>query len=154
MGMLGMIFGLAFIYGFSNYFKKLWIHVLFIGIIGLSMVQIQIKHTFFEERLLSFERTFEMNKPYQKLYIPMKKFNWGKIWYPYQVPVESLMYSSLYNKNNSKTILIELSNEGIDSTILTRKKFLNIEKLEKNLNKKYFNLPEVGYHLTEQVGWE
>ncbi|MFK7937473.1 MAG: hypothetical protein AB8G22_28415, partial [Saprospiraceae bacterium] len=153
MGMLGMIWGLAIIYGFLPYFKKVWWYALLVFTLVWSVHQIETKHLFFKRRLLAFDRTFALNEPQRKLYVSLKKFNWGTIWYPYQVPLETLMWTSLEDKNASKTILVDVVNYEIDSTIQQRTKFLNEERLEKTLNEKYFNLPEGNYHITDKVSW-
>lgn len=153
MGMLGMVFGIAYLYAFTEQIKKVWVQLLFASIIIFSVHQIEVKHLFFKRRLQAHNKTFALNEPHRKLHIGLKDFNWQKMWYPYQVPLESLMLTSLEGKEYSKTTQVN-PDWWPDQDVINSTNFLDANKGVRRLNPRYFSLPEEGYFITDKVGWK
>lgn len=157
MGMLGMVYGLAIIYAFNKYFQKKWALV-GLGLLIIScLYQIQEKHAFFEKRLEAFDKTFEMNPGHNKLFVRSKDFNWSKMWYPYSIHFETLMWTSWKGgKENSKFIFIGTKKHDYkpEDNPISRNIFPMDNKPDKYLNSKYFSLPDTVYFATEKVGWK
>ncbi|MEM7102844.1 MAG: hypothetical protein AAF502_06940 [Bacteroidota bacterium] len=153
IGMLGTVFGLGILYGFKPWFNKLWFHLLLVGLIALSVIQIHEKHNFFENRLKAMDKTFEMNDNHPKLFVELKDFNWENMWYPYEVPLESLIWTSLRGKEHGKTIYVDASKYRTTVDVDAIEGFYGFGKAGP-LNEKFFDLPEVKYKLTDKVAWK
>jgi len=154
MGMIGMTIGLSLIYGFEPYWQKPWLMILFSILILICAFQIYKKHDFFEQRLKTFDKTFELNPGEDKLFVDMKFYNWDKMWHPYGMAYESLMWTSLRGKEQGKLIYIDTKARKLnsaDSPVM--EKILPFDNDDQTLNENYFIWPRHGYSVTTKVGW-
>jgi len=156
IGMFGMIWGLAIIKALE--LKELGAHVklLLLGLLlSICFVQIYMKHDFFEQRHI-YQKTHMKNYlalGQSKTLIKLDKFNWEKLWYPYEFPHETIMISALDEDMEPASIFVDYDGKNVD------------EYLEKDytmlafygncgLNPKFFKLPKQKYiRVDDNLPW-
>jgi len=157
LGMLGMIWGTAIYFYVKDVELKYWMTI-FVGLVLVfSMIRIFEKEYVLRERLEGYEKTFEMYPDQVKLFAPLNLHDWDKFWYPFEMPVETLMLSSLDGKKNSKTIFVDYDVLGTDGFIEEGDYFISFnQKLSLDLlNPKFFKLPDdQPYIRIEKVSWK
>ncbi len=152
MGMLGMVFGLAMILAFRQHLNSIGRLLLFTIMIAWCVHQIEVAHLFFERRLEKMDKTFEMNNNHPLLFVELKDFNWEKMWFPFEVPLESMIWTSLRGKEHSKTIYVDASSYTTNKDVESINGFYMFDKVVK-LNDKFFQLNGQNYKITSEVGW-
>ncbi len=106
LGLLGVIIAVPVLYLVLQSKQYWWSLALTVALLGFSLNRIYEKHTFFEKRLDYFSDFMENNAEpdSKKLLIHMRHFNWDHIWYPWAVPYETLLLSSLQGPEHSKVV--------------------------------------------------
>jgi len=151
LGMLGMPVGLCLIYAISHSRFNIRIHHILMVVILVSTLQIGSKSRFYRKRLKMIEKTFEMNEGHAKLYVKLDRYHWEKMWYPYEIPSDALIYTSLKGKEHAKTIYVDSDGRYSDTDTLDGFRYFEGVK---PLNPKFFKLPDEEYHRTDKVGWK
>jgi hypothetical protein len=157
LGMLGMIIGYG-IYLASNEIKSKMIFTSLIGVLIIfCLFRIQSKSKFMSKRLQYYSQTFELYPGKNKLFALLVLHDWDKMWYPYEIPLETLMLSALQGKQYSKTIFIDYNQKNLILKYPQTDVFylfdgtMNINQL----NPKFFHLnPEEKYQKIEKVAWK
>lgn len=129
------------------------------GLLFFSMHRIYIRHSFFTERLTLLQETmdhYEQEGRY-KVRFALEDFNWENLWYPYQVPHETLMLSALEGPEKTKSIYINYDH-------LPEEHFFGEEKqgflhythhpAVERLPQQYFKLPKGDYQLVKWAAWK
>lgn len=157
LGMMGMVIGYA-IYLVADKIEK---ENFFIGAVAILVlfctVRIQSKSKFMKQRLDYYSQTFNLYPDNSKLYAPLKLHDWSKLWYPYEVPIETLMWSSVEGKMLSKTIYIDYDAKNIiekfpQSDVLY---LFDSPMSISRLNPKFFKLPnDEPYREIDRVAWK
>jgi hypothetical protein len=157
LGMLGMVWGTALYFYMKDGPMNNW-KILIIGLLlAFSLIRIYEKEYVLRERLEGYLKTFEMYPDQSKLFAPLNLHDWDKFWYPFEMPVETLMLSSLDGKKNSKTIFVDYDVLGTDGFIEEGDYFISFNQklpLDK-LNPRFFYLPDdQPYIRIEKVSWK
>ena len=157
LGMMGMVIGYT-IYLVADRIKKENIFAAAVALLVLfCTVRIQSKSKFMKQRLDYYAQTFRLYPENSKLYAPLKLHDWSKLWYPYEVPIESLMWSSMEGKMPSKTIYIDYDAKNIiekfpQSDVLY---LFDSPMSISRLNPKFFKLPnDEPYKKIDSVAWK
>lgn len=112
-------------------------------LIFFSLQRIYAYHTFYEHRLNVMLETFERHPDARKLTVEMAQFDWGEMWYPYEIPHESLMFSALANNGKAATIYVNDFNKQPEDLRKTDV-FYHFDTYFpiSNLPSQYFDLPD------------
>ena len=157
LGMLGMIWGFA-IYLYINEFPSKSLHVYILAaLLVYSIARTWEKKYILERRLEGYVEIFEMYPDSPKLFGLLKLHDWNQFWYPYEIPVETLMLTSLEGPENSKTLFIDYDNRGVGDLLEGKGYFINFyNKSDIDvLNKKFFRLSDKhSYKHIERVPWK
>ena len=157
LGLLGMVLGTAIFF----YIKDTSLNNWKVSILGLlivfSIIRIYEKEYVLRERLEGYEKTFELYPDQVKLFAPLNLHDWDTFWYPFEMPVETLMLSSLEGKDSSRTIFVDYDVLGTDGYLDGDDYFISFnQKIPiSQLNKKFFNLRvDQPYIRIEKVSWK
>ena len=157
LGLLGMVLGTAIFF----YMKDTPLNNWKVSILGLlivfSLIRIYEKEYVLRERLEGYEKTFELYPDQVKLFAPLNLHDWDTFWYPFEMPVETLMLSSLEGKDSSRTIFVDYDVLGTDGYLDGDDYFISFnQKIPiSQLNKKFFNLRvDQPYIRIEKVSWK
>jgi len=156
LGLLGVIFALPILYVVLQSNQYWWSIVLTVALLAYSLDRIHEKHTFFEKRLQYFSDFMEKNAEpdRKKLLIHMRHFNWEKLWYPWAVPYETLLLSSLKGPEHAKVVYYLEYGEELS---LDKGRYFVAGKgqynqfLVKTLPQRYFRLDENPHREIENV---
>ncbi len=116
-GFFGLAWALPAIYLLPPKYKHSWILPLCISCLLLfSIHRIYKKAPFFTSRLAKIEKTIAENTNIQNRnhMLKMEGRFWKELWYPWSVPYESLILSSLENPNLSSILYIADSEKKIE----------------------------------------
>jgi hypothetical protein len=157
LGMLGMIWGFGF-YLYLLYSKRhSWQPIVLSLLLLYSLGRIWEKHYVLEYRLEGFSQTFDMYPDQPKLFAPLALHDWDILWYPYEIPLETLMLSSLKGPEHSKTLFIDYDVLGTKGYLDSTDFFISFNNKMPiaDLNPKFFRLSsEKPYFLIDDVSWE
>ncbi len=155
IAMLGMIWGLAIIKAIElNKSKKLSL-IMLSTLIILCYAQIFSKHTFFKQRhILQKElMTSQLEKGSSKTLVKLDRFDWDKLWYPYEFPHETIMLSALDKTMENASIFVDYDGKKVEE-FLEREYDMLAFYQNVGLNPKYFNLPKQKYSRVDKVPWK
>lgn len=115
-------------------------------------------YSFYRQRLNYIEDTLAMHpEPEQKkLIVPWNLFEWNTMWFPYELPHESLMLTALKDPDSCRTIYV-LIDAPLDADFLETDGFIQFQGAHeaKTINSSaYFNLPEIPYVEADTTAWK
>jgi hypothetical protein len=109
------------------------------------------------QRLEGYKETFDMYPGESKLFALLVLHDWDLLWYPYEIPVETLMLTAIEGKDKAKTIFIDYHQKNMLEKYPGPDGFYFFDSnmpIEK-LNPKFFNLTkDRPYIKIEKVAWE
>ena len=155
MGMLGVIFAVVIVQVFLRAKQVAFGLPLVLVLIAYSSDRIISRGDFFTERLGYYTQTFEMYPENDKLFVPMSLHDWEKLYYPYEIPGESLILTCMEGKEKCKTLYVDYERRGEDLYLNSEKSFLffNNQVPMENINTNFFTLPEEPYLAIDKVAW-
>lgn len=125
-------------------------------ILMISFRSLFLHGSFFTERLEYIHSLTEeaAKKGYSKTLYPKEKVNWSKVIVPWSASFTTLIYSTLKNPEESRTLYFYDSKELEKIDVNDEKLFLgasfNLRQFkEENIPDRYFNLKEGKYYLVE-----
>jgi hypothetical protein len=156
IAMYGMIIAMSLFYfyeQYSNYLRSLVPIVLIL--VATSSIKIFKKHSFYENRLDNYIQLIQEQSELgvSKIFLPYNMHDWDQFWFPYEIPLESLMISALDKDTPSGTIFIDDQNRGFDKVTNPRKQFIAFYS-EMPLNPRYFELDTSRYVFIDKVPWK
>ena len=154
LGMLGMVVGLCLVHAWRGYIHHAWFRLCFIILVLISCFQIYQKHTFFESRTAAIRQTFDKNPDHKKLFVVDDEFSWKTMWYPYALPVESLMITCMEGTAHCKALVVEPKRVLKDASTTIHDTIHMMDRHGAYINDKYFVWHKGPYKVTDKVGWE
>ena len=131
--------------------------LLIVSLTLFSLHRIYKKHVFFTERLALVEEALDNNvtEEDRKFIIDHKYFGWEKMWYPYGLPHESLLISSLKGPDRTAIFYVNYDYRPLEPMLEVTDSFHQYHETVSidRLPKKYFQLPKNKYKVTENVNW-
>ncbi len=115
-------------------------------------------YSFYRQRLTYIKDTLAMHpEPAQKkLIVPWNLFEWNTMWFPYELPHETLMLTALDNPDSCRTIYV-LIDAPLDAEFLKTEGFIQFQGAHDAStinNSPYFNLPEMPYVEADTTAWK
>jgi hypothetical protein len=98
MGMLGIVFAVVITQVFLKNNNRLLGVPLVLLLVVYSSDRIISRGDFFTKRLAYYEKTFDMYPGHSKLFVPMSLHDWNQLYYPYEIPAESLILTCMEGK--------------------------------------------------------
>ena len=156
IAMYGMIISLSVYYVFSlfpNYYQYFWI--LATGLVLNASIKIYKKHDFYENRLKQYTQLIkeQSNQGVSKIFLNYHRHDWDIFWFPYEIPLESLIASTLDPNCPQGTIFIDDQNKGYDKVINSKTNFVAFYN-EIPLNPRYFETDTSKYVRVVEVPWK
>lgn len=129
-----------------------------LGLLIFSGFQMLDKRRFFQLRLEYIRQTeqWNVNCEQKKWLVTNDQFNWQKMWYPYELPHESLLLSALNGRENCYTIYAN-TDSPVGASFLQTTGFLQFNhasSMESINNSFYFQLPEAPYCEIDTILWQ
>ena len=155
IAMYGMIIALALYYFYHQYLQigKSFQYVI-LALVLISSIKIFKKHDFYENRLEQYKILLKEQSElgHSKIFLPYNMHDWDQFWFPYEVPLESLMISAMDDQTPEGTIFIDDQNRGFDKTA-PGKNFIAFYS-DLPLNPRYFSKDTSQYVLVKDVPWK
>ena len=158
LAIFGMLWAIPIYFYLLHSKQKLFSFILVGSLIIFSLHRIYDKHKFYNDRLALIQETLDrhVTSESRKLLVPMEKFSWEVMWYPYEIPHESLMLSSLDGPENGATIFVDYDFNLVheyqaDTTVFYH---FQLKTPVVHLPSKYFSLPKQPYQLITDVAWK
>lgn len=128
-----------------------------LGLLIFSSYQMLDKRKFFQQRLEYIRQTAQWSEDckQKKWLVTNDQFNWQKMWYPYELPHESLLLSALNGRENCYTMYANTDSPA-EAPFLQSTGFLQFNyasSLESINNSMYFYLPEAPYCEIDTIIW-
>jgi len=155
IAMLGMIWGLAIIKAIELNSSKQITLILTGALIISCFFQIYTKHHFYEQRH-DYQKQLmrsQLELGNHKTLVKLDRFNWEKLWYPYEFPHETIMLSALAQDMETATIFVDYDGKNVDE-YLERPYTMLAFYQDTGLNPKFFKLPEQKYLRIDEVPWK
>lgn len=129
---------------------------LFVVLIAFSTYRMLDKQRFYHQRLRYIEQTLAMNPGPAKLLVPLWRYEWDNMWYPYEIAHESLMLTALKGKKHCRTIFVnaDIPNDSDKLQTTGFLQFTSATPLSKINESRFFYLPDSAYYRTESVAWK
>ena len=155
MGMLGIVFAVVITQVFLKNNHRLFGVPLVLLLVVYSSDRIISRGDFFTKRLAYYQKTFDMYPEHSKLFVPMSLHDWEQLYYPYEIPAESLILTCMEGKEHCKTLYMDYGRKGPDLYTGSDQRFLFFNKQVRyeNLNANFFTLPDEAYLPIEKVAW-
>lgn len=159
LALFGLIWGVPILLFVLRSNHRLPALLLVGGLLVFSLHRIYLKHTFFTERLALLQETmdhYEAEGIYKVRY-QLNQFSWEKLWYPYQVPHETLMLSAIEGPEKAKSLYINYDHLPEEHFVGEEKRgFLHYyhHPSVERLPQQYFKLPEGLYETKEWAAWQ
>ncbi|MEM8528064.1 MAG: hypothetical protein AAGG68_25705 [Bacteroidota bacterium] len=144
IGLIGVVLSMPIFYVILKS-KQHFLSVLIITfLLAFNLHRIYGKRDFFQKRQSYIEEIIEKNTQLnqRKLVLRMQDFIWDQFWYPWALPYETLLYSSIKHPENAATIYMAEWNEGEDKWGKLQEVLPGDGRKIKNLPTKYFKLDE------------
>lgn len=149
---LGVIWSLAIVYALLEE-RRVWSLALVVLMLGFSLDRIHGKRTFFQQRMEIIGSIMEpgLEQGHKKLLHHMDHFDWQRLWLPWAVGVETLMYTALEGPEQASTLYYQQARFDEEEHAKSSDAFLGVQydpflfKLD-SLPSKFFLLPEGPYH--------
>ncbi len=149
---LGVIWALPMIYVLLEE-RSLWSLALMVLLLGFGVDRIHGKRTFFQERMEIIGATMNpgLEQGQKKLLHHMDYFDWQRLWLPWAIGVETLMYTALGGPEKTSTLYYQQARFDEEEHAKSEDAFLGVQydpflfKLD-SLPQKWFLLPAGPYH--------
>ena len=155
LGMLGMVWGLAITKALSLTAKSSKVLALLGFMLIVCFGQIYTKHEFFAERhrlQKELMRTHIQNGNHKTL-VKLDRFNWEKLWYPYEFPHETIMLSALDDQMENASIFVDYDGKEVEEYL--EKDYTMLAFYQNvGLNPRFFRLPKQKYIRVDDVPWK
>lgn len=124
---LGIIWSLPIVYVFCQE-RKWWSLGVIVVLMGFGLDRIHEKKAFFQERLGLLEGMLEEHATEQdrKLLHHIDHFDWGKMWMPWAVGVETLMLTALDGPESAATLYFKQHRQDEDAQLQDPNLFLGV----------------------------
>lgn len=145
MGMLGMLWALLIWRVLTPHISTRSLVWLIGLILTFSLYKIYDKHHFFTDRIASYKATFDDHPGETKIFT--SSWDWERMYYPYQAPLETLIISHIEPDWTPGTIFIDYDHKGIQSYEGKDSLFINFYKPWNQgvLNPRFFKLKKQEY---------
>ncbi len=155
LAVFGLIAGIPFYYFLKENRQTTWA-IAAVGLIVFSTIRMVEKRHFYRQRLTHIQGTFALHPEETKLLVPQSLFEWDVMWYPYEIPHESLMLTALDGPETCKTIFINIDAvqdaDWLESSgFLQFNGALDIHALNRS---PYFELAPQPYIRVDTVSWK
>jgi hypothetical protein len=157
LALFGLIWATPMFFLLRSQKFKLPAAIVLSALIIFSLHRIYNKHHYFKQRLGYIEQTLDryVTDEDRKFIVPPNLFDWDRMWYPYEIPHESLMLSALQGPEHAATLFVNIEYRPLeelqqDSTVFLQ--FSNPIPIKK-LPQQYFQLPNKTYTVIEEVDW-
>ncbi|NRB50652.1 MAG: hypothetical protein HRU41_23490 [Saprospiraceae bacterium] len=149
---LGVIWALPMVYVLLEE-QRVWSLALMVLLLGFGVDRIHGKRTFFQQRMEIIGSIMEpsLDQNHKKLLHHMDHFDWQRLWLPWAVGVETLMYSALAGPDKASTLYYQQARRDEEEHAKTEDAFLGVQydpflfELD-SLPNRWFLLPEGPYH--------
>ncbi|MBX2877981.1 MAG: hypothetical protein KTR30_38035 [Saprospiraceae bacterium] len=149
---LGVIWALPMVFVLLEE-RRVWSVALMILLLGFGLDRIHEKRSFFQQRTEIIGAIMEpgVEQGHRKLLHHMDHFDWQRLWLPWAVGVETLMYTALQDPEQAATLYYQQARLDEEEHALEGQSFLGVQydpflfKLD-SLPSKWFLLPEGPYH--------
>ena len=127
-------------------------------LVGISTWQMIGTNVFFRQRLTYIEETLDMHPgaDQKKLIVPWNLYEWKTMWFPYEIPHETLMLTALEDPDSCRSIYV-LIEAPLDAPFLKTDGFIQFQGAHDAStinNSPYFNLPEMPYVEADTTAWK
>lgn len=156
VAMYAMIFSIAiFRAAYLNQLFSKFLKPLVVSLLLISFVKIQKIHGFYENRLDMYKQLLadQGEQGVSKIFLNYDRFDWGMFWFPYEVPFESLICSTLDPDVQVGTIFIDDQNRGEDKVLEEKRHMIGFYGGVK-LNERFFDLDSSDYKVVLEVPWK
>ena len=140
IAMYGIIIALSLFYFYEIYSDYINTFVpIILLLVATSSIKIFKKHDFYENRLDNYKQLLKEQSAFgvSKIFLPYNMHDWDQFWFPYEIPLESLMISALDDDTPEGTIFIDDQNRGFDKVTNPKKTFIAFYA-DIPLNPRYF----------------
>ncbi len=155
LAVFGMIWATPFYFFLRENRRPGWAWVA-VALIGFSTYRMVEKLHFFHQRHEYIRATLKMYPDHPKLLVPNSLFEWETMWYPYEIPHESLMLTALDDSEACRTIYVNTDTPA-DSEYLRSNGFLQFNGSigVSGVNRSpFFQLPDGPYYTVDHVAWK
>jgi len=155
IGMFGMLWGLAILKAIELQNDKRNALILLGALLLICFSKIGIKHSFFEQRH-DLQKTLLQSQAEKGIYkslVKYDRFDWNKLWYPYEFPHETIMLTALDEELENATIFVDYDNKNVDEYLENEYTMLAFYH-NVGLNPKFFSLPKQKYMRVDKVPWK
>ena len=144
IGLIGVVLAIPIFYVLLKSKQHLISVVVITLLLAFNLHRIYGTREFFQKRQSYIEEMIEQNvQPNQrKLVLRMQDFIWDQFWYPWAMPYETLLYSSIKHPENAASIYMAEWNEGEEKWEKLKEVLPGDGRKIQNLPKKYFQLDE------------
>jgi hypothetical protein len=157
LALLGVIWMTPFYFLLRD--NRRWLPAVVMSLlIVVSTWQMIGTYSFYRQRLTYIKETLAMHpEPAQKkLIVPWNLFEWNSMWFPYELPHETLMLTALEDPDSCRTIYV-LIDAPLDAEFLKSDGFIQFQGAHdaSTINSSpYFNLPEMPYVEADTTAWK
>lgn len=149
---LGVIWALPMVYVLLEE-RRVWSIALLVLLLGFGVDRIHQKRIFFQERmeLIGSIMVPAVEEGHKKLLHHMDHFDWQRLWLPWAVGVETLMYTALQGPDKAASLYFQQARRDEEEHAQTPSAFLGVQydpflfELD-SLPRRWFQLPEGPYH--------
>jgi len=156
IAMYGIIIALSLFYFYEIYSDYINTFVpIILLLVATSSIKIFKKHDFYENRLDNYKQLLKEQSVFgvSKIFLPYNMHDWDQFWFPYEIPLESLMISALDDDTPEGTIFIDDQNRGFDKVTNPKKTFIAFYA-DIPLNPRYFKKDTRQYVFIDKVPWK
>ena len=149
---LGVIWALPMVYVLLEN-RGVWSIVLLVLLLGFGLDRIHQKRAFFQQRTEIIESVMApgLEDGHKKLLHHMDHFDWQRLWLPWAVGVETLMYTALQGPDQAATLYFQQARRDEEEHAQSPSAFMGVQydpflfELD-SLPSKWFELPQGPYY--------
>lgn len=157
LALFGLIWATPIYFLLKSQKFKLPASIVLSVLVIFSLHRIYNKHTFFKQRLDNIQQTLDryVTDEERKFIVLPENFNWESMWYPYELPHESLMLSAIKGPEHAATIFVNYEYRPLEGFLQDSAHFLQFNSPVPKvwLPHQYFQLPNNHYKVIEEVAW-
>jgi len=144
VGLIGIVLAIPIFYVVLKSKHRFVSIFIITALLVFNLHRIYGTREFFQNRQSYLEEMIEKTaQPEQrKVVLRMQDFIWDKLWYPWAMPYETLLHTSIKKPENAATIYMAEWNEGEDKWGKLKQVLPGDGRKIKNLPTKYFKLDE------------
>ncbi len=155
IGMFGMIWGLAILKALDIDYQVRYKLLALAFVLTICFAQIYTKHSFYKQRHIYQKELMkkQLALGHAKTLVKLDRFDWEKLWYPYEFPHETIMISALDESMNHASIFVDYDGKNVDEYLKNDYTMLAFYG-NVGLNPKFFALPKQKYIRVDKVPWK